>query len=335
MQTTAQALVEAHLEFLDAEFHQASNIKLEFQHLYAWLGQQKLQDLVSLDTLHALLIKQVVQTRTPDFLIKQIQLHIGEVITHPLNDNTTIEQVIPVETIDRIAKYVASKSAHRQRLIQRLANNPAYAQMLTQIIQQAVQDYMDNSFVAKKVPGVSSFMKMGKSVLEKATDTNLDDALKVYLEKNISKLSQLSERVINQQFTDDRLYHMQANLWHKIKKMPIKVLQDYVEVKDLPETVGMGAEVWDFLRQTSYLEQQVRDGISAWFERNRELSIQQILLDVNVDADMIANEMSDLLVPLVQIMISEGYLRQRARHYLEKFYHSDAVSGILSEQVTS
>ena len=330
MHSTAHALLEAHLDFLDQEFQQAANIQLEFEQFSAWFGQQTLADIWPVDAIQDLGIQLVLHTPATSFLIEQITHHIAEALNHPLNDTTTIEQVIPVATIDRIAKYIASKSAHRKRLIQRLANNPAYAQMLSQIIQQAVQDYMDNSFVAKKVPGVSSFMKMGKAALERATDTNLDDALKIYLEKNISKLSQLSERVINQQFTDDRLYHMQANLWHKIKVLPVKVLREYIEVNDLPTTVGMGHEIWDFIRQTPYLEQQVRDGIANWYQRNQARTFHDILLDLNVSPELISKELNALLCPIIQRMIAQGYLRTRAQHYLEKFYASAPVTQILT-----
>lgn len=47
----------------------------------------------------------------------------------------------------------------------------------------------------------------------------------------------MSERVLNQHFNDDKLYHFQANIWHSIKVMPLSVLRNYVEVQDLPQTL--------------------------------------------------------------------------------------------------
>ncbi|MFW2125015.1 hypothetical protein ACG94O_19195, partial [Acinetobacter ursingii] len=102
-------------------------------------------------------------------------------------------------------------------------NNPAFSMMVTQLIQNSIQDYLDNSLRSKKVPGGGRFMKMGKSVLESVTDSNLDDTVANYLQKNIIKLSQLSEKVLNQHFNDEKLYQFQANLWHKIKKLPVNV----------------------------------------------------------------------------------------------------------------
>ena len=83
-------------------------------------------------------------------MIDQIAEHIRFALIHPLNDQTLIQDVIPVLTIDRIAQYIASKSDHRKALIKRVTNNPAFSTMVSQLIQHAIQDYMDNSLMAKK-----------------------------------------------------------------------------------------------------------------------------------------------------------------------------------------
>ena len=175
-------------------------------------------------------------------------------------------------------------------------------------------------------------MKMGKSVLENVTDTNLDNTVAKYLQKNILKLSQMSETVLNQHFDNDKLYHFQANIWHKIKDMPLSVLKNYIEVQDLPQTVGMGHDIWNFLRQSDYLKQQVHDGIHAWYVRNQEHTFDALLRDLNIDESLVQNELQGLLNPIMQQLISQQHLHDRARVYLEKFYYSDAAQKILNPQ---
>ena len=327
-----EQLIDAQLEFLDQEFSSADTIQNEFIAFYHWFRKQPLKNLWSFPQINDLLQKQILATPASAFLIEQIADHIRLALAHNLNDSTKIEDVIPVATIDKIAQYVASKSSHRQALIKKVVNNPAFSTTLTQLIHHSIQDYIDNSVMNKKVPGVGRFMKMGKSVLESVTDSNLDDTVKHYLQKNIIKISQLSEQVINQQFDDNKLYHFQANLWHKIKQVPLSRLRNYVEVSDLPNTVGMGHEIWDHIRQTDYLKQQVHDGVYAWYARNQERTFDLLLRDLNIEETLIENELSDLLALVLQQVIQTGYLRQRARTYLEKFYYSEQVSEILAEQ---
>ncbi|WP_180113879.1 MULTISPECIES: hypothetical protein [unclassified Acinetobacter] len=325
-----EQLIDAQLNFLDQSFSHNDTVATEFTHFYQWFRKQSLQQIWSFDQINALLQKQILNTPTSQFLIEQIAEHIKFALIHPANDSITIAEIIPVLTIDKIAQYVASKQGHRQRLIHTMVNNPAFSAMISQLIQHAIQDYLDNSVIAKSVPGVSRFMKMGKSVLENVTDTNLDNAVSKYLQKNILKLSQMSETVLNQHFDDHKLYHFQANLWHKIKALPVSVLKNYVEVQDLPQTVAMGHEIWDFMRQSEYMKQQVHDGVYAWYVRNAERPFDLLLRDLNIDEALIQHELQNLLNPIVQQMIESGYIRERSRLYLEQFYYSSEALKILN-----
>ncbi len=324
-----EQLIDAHLNFLDQTFAQTGTVQTEFLNFYHWFRKQSLQQLWSFEQINTLIQKQILHTPASSFLIDQIAEHIKFTLIHSINDSTKIADIIPVLTIDKIAQYVAGKSDHRQRLIKTVVNSPAFSAMISQLIQHSIQDYLDNSVIVKSVPGVSRFMKMGKSVLENVTDTNLDDAIGKYLQKNILKLSQMSETVLNQHFDDHKLYHFQANLWHKIKNMPVSVLKNYIEVQDLPQTVGMGAEIWDYIRQSDYLKQQVHDGVYAWYIRNQERPFDLLLRDLNIDEALIQNELQNLLNPIIQQMISSQYLRERARVYLAQFYYSEEAQAIL------
>ena len=328
--TIIDQLIEAQLDFLDQEFSQKSSIQSEFLEFYHWLRKQQLKDIWSFEQIYNLIQTQILDTSASPFLIEQISEHIRFALIHPSNDQTTIEDIIPVTTIDHIAQYVASKSEHRRALIKRITTNPAFSTMVTQLIQHSIQDYLDNSLMNKKVPGVGRFMKMGKSVLESVTDSNLDDTIANYLQKNIIKLSQLSETVLNQHFDDEKLYQFQANLWHKIKKLPISVVRNYIETNDLPKTVGLGHEIWEHIRQTDYLKQQVHDGVYAWYARNQERSFDLLLRDININEELIQNQLTELLSPIIQEMIQSKHLRERARHYLEKFYYSERVKNLLN-----
>ena len=326
-----EQLIHAHLNFLDHEFAQAETIQLEFQTFYHWLCSQQLQKIWSFEHIFQLLEKQILVTAASPFLIEQIAEHIHFALIHPLNDQTTIEDVIPVATIDKIAQYIASKNEHRQHLIHSIVHSPAFSALIIQLTQHSIQDYLDHSMMSKRVPGVGQFMKMGKSVFENITDSKIDETIAHYLQKNIIKISQMSERVLNQYFDNDQLYHFQANLWHKIKVMPLAVFRQYIEVQDLPQTVAMGHALWDHIRQTPYLRQQLHDGVYTWYARNQERTFKQLLQDLNINEALIQQELSTLLIPVLQQLIQTGHFRQRAKVYLEKFYYSEQVLEILKQ----
>ncbi|WP_353171670.1 hypothetical protein [Acinetobacter rudis] len=326
-----EKLINAHLDFLDQTFAQPENIQSEFLHFYQWLRKQQLQDIWQFEHIYQLIEQQILLTPASDFLIEQIIEHCRFALIHPVNADTRIEDIISVHSIDKIALYLSKKSKQRQKLIHSIVNHAAFTAMLSQLIQHAIQDYIDNAMMAKKVPGVGRFMKMGKSVLESVTDSNLDDTLNHYLQKNMLKIIQLSEQVLNQHMDDNKLYHLQANIWHKIKGIPLSHLQGYLDHEDMDSVVKLSKEVWDHFRQTDYLKQQVHDGVYAWYVRNQERSFDLLLRDLNINEALVSNQLQALCTPLIQHMISQDYLRQRARHHLEQFYYAQHTQQILAE----
>lgn len=324
-----EQLIDAHLDFLEQEFSQPKNLHDEVQAFFHWFTEQNLQDLWDFQSLFNLLEQQVLKNQLSAFFVEQCVEHIRFSLVHDLNDHTKIVDIFDVMTIDKIAQYVASKTEHRHKLIHRVVNHPAFSAMISQLIQQALEDYFEHS-MGKRVPTVGRFMKMGKSVFESVTDSRFEETVAHYLQKNIVKLSQLSEQVLNQHFDNEKLYYFQANLWHKIKASPLSVFKNYIVLEDLPHTVGLAHEVWNHLRQTDYLKQQLHDGLYTWYVRNQERNFRQLLRDLNIDEGLLMQQLQPLFAAVMQQAIRSGYLRQRARGFLERFYYAETTRQILA-----
>lgn len=325
-----EQLIEAHLDFLEQEFSSVNTVQEECQQFFNWFRSQTLQDLWQVEQLQQLIQQQILNTPLSSFFVEQLATHLHFALSHDVNDSTKIEDVLDVMAIDQLAQYVASKSEHRTKLVSNIVNHPAFSALASQLIQHALQDYLDHS-MNKRVPSVGRFMKMGKSVLETVTDSRLDDTVANYLQKNISKLSQLSEQMLNQHFDDEKLYHFQANLWHKIKHQPLSVVKNYIVLDDLPQTVNLVNQFWDYFRQSDYLKQQLHDGIYTWYIRNQQRPFDLLLQDLNIHQDLFKNEVHALLEPVFLKLVSTGYLRKRARTLLVKFYYSEATYTLLNQ----
>lgn len=331
MQSKAQQLLDAQVDFIQQLLNDDTMIHQEFMDFFAWFTQQNIGDVWQPQHINALLQQQTLNTPVSSRLIELIEQHIAFALAHPDNAQTQIDAVLDVHTIDHIAQYIASKNAHRQALVKQLVNNSAYVELMTNIVQQSIKDFIDNGVLSKKVPGMGSLMKVGKSVLERASDNTLDENLRHYLHKNFSKISSLSERLINQYLDDDKVYHLQAQFWHSIKDAPLSSVKNYILIEDLPHTVGLGQQIWEHLRQTEYLQQQVADGVAHWFEVHKNDTFAKVLADIHIDENLLRNELADLCLPIIQKLIADGYLAERIGFYLSQFYASDAVQQILAE----
>lgn len=329
MNAKAQALLDAQLHFIEQKLTSPESVKAEVFGFFDWSRQQNMINLCSSEIINTLAQKQVLATPLTESLLQQLEQHIQLVIFHPKNSDTTLADILPSETIDQIVQFIASKTEQRKQLIQKLVNNPSYVELIANIVQQSIKDYMDNSVVAKKVPGVGSIMKLGKAALERTTDFNIDDALNSYLHKNLNKLSSLSEKLINQHFDDDKLYQLQLKIWNGIKTTPLSEFQAHVNPEDVSHSVNMGGQVWDHIRQTAYLQAQVATGVKAWIERYAQETVATVLKDVNIDEELLHTELYAAITPALEHLIKDGYVLQRIRVHLEEFFASAEVDAIL------
>lgn len=197
--------------------------------------------------------------------------HIHKVLVHPATEFTQIEQIIDVMTVDQLAQYISSKTEFRQKLIQQIVYSPIFANLVSQIINRALQDYLNNPL-----------LKAGKSVLEQT------------LQK---KLGKISENLLNQYLTDDKLYHLQADLWHKIKNIKITQL---VDQKEIEPTLLISKSFWVYFSQSSFFKTLLQD----WYSQ------------ANIRLDFLEPALTDEFI-------------QHTRQQLENFYYLPSTQTLL------
>jgi len=185
MNARTDALVQAHLQQILTQLQSIDTLSAEVDAFMDWLSQQALSSLVPLERIQQLAQQYALDLPLTDRLRDDVVSIIQNALDHPANQTTTLSEIIPAESVETVARYLSGQKQHRETLIHEVFSNPAYAKMLSQTISHAITDYMENNAIAKKMPGMGSLMKLGKSALESATNSNFDQALQQYLNKNI------------------------------------------------------------------------------------------------------------------------------------------------------
>ena len=327
----AERLIEAQLQHIVSLLQNGDQIIIEVNALIDILSSLPVARLVTVESLQAIAQQYILDRPLQPHLAEQIVAQVRFALNHPQNKNTTLEALIPQDVVDNLANYLSSQKEHREALIHRIFSNPTYAQMLSQTISHAITDYMDNNVLTKKVPGVGGLMKLGKSVIEKATDSNLDDALKNYLNKNINNIIAVSEKMANRHLNDQQVHQLIMQGWKSIRKKPVSIVQKYITDDGINEAAVIGTRTWDVVRKNPYLQAQVKDGIAHWYDNNKDTPLSTLLADVHLDKAMIEQEIRKIALPIIQMLINDGYVKARVEGLLRQFYESDAVTAILSE----
>lgn len=327
----AERLIEAQLQHILALLQSGDQIIVEVNALIDALSSLPVSKLVTLESLQSIAQQYILDRPLQAHLVEQIVSQVKFAIHHPKNSETTLELLVPQDVVDNLARYLSSQKEHREALIHRIFSNPTYAQMLSQTISHAITDYMDNNVLTKKVPGVGGLMKLGKSVIEKATDSNLDDALKNYLSKNINNIIAVSEKMANRHLNDQQVHQLIIQGWKSIRKKPVSIIQQYVNDDGINEATLISTRTWDVVRKNPYVQAQVMDGIAHWYNTQQDTPLSTLLADIHLDKAMIEQEIRKLAMPVIQLLIDNGYIKARVEALLRQFYESDAVTAILAD----
>ncbi|MEC7119371.1 MAG: hypothetical protein VXW65_05665 [Pseudomonadota bacterium] len=330
MNPRTDALIQAHLQQSLTQLQSIDTLSSEVDAFMQWLDTQSISTLISLERIQHLAQIYALDHPLTDRLRDDVVSIIQNALDHPSNQTTQLADIIPTQTIETAARYLSEQKQHRETLIHEIFNNPAYAQMLSQTISHAITDYMENNVIAKKVPGMGSLMKLGKSALESATNSNLDSALQQYLNKNINNLIGISEKMANKHLNDAQVYAIIIQAWKKIGPQKISQLRQYAPAQTVQETAVMVHDTWNHLRTTAFIQQQVMDGIANWYSLNQARSPIAILADFNVSPQTIRTELQHSALPIIQLAVDSGYPAQRIEILLRDFYESEAAQQILN-----
>lgn len=160
--------------------------------------------------------------------LQQLDLteHLQKAIHHPATATVTIEQIVDVMAVDELAQYISNKTEDRQKLIKTIVYHPVFSSLISKIIER----YLNNPL-----------FKAGKSVLEQT------------LQK---KLGKISEDLLHQYLTDDKLYHIQADIWHKIKDIKLKQI---IDEKDISKPLAITKSFWMYFSQSEFFKTLLQD----------------------------------------------------------------------------
>lgn len=334
MHPTASALLAAHRQHLLAQFaadNVANTLSREVNAFLDWSQTRPINAVVKVEDIQSIAQRYVLQQAPSTGLQTQILHLVKAAINSPINDKTYIHQLIEHKDYLAIVDKIASHEQLRQDIIHTVVGNPVYAKLLSDIVYQALSDYLGSENpLAKKVPGMSSLMKMGKGIME-STGGNaaLESALKSYLHKNTQKIVDISEKILLKTLDAKQIHHVADQLWHKVRALPLSVVKQYINQQDIEFGVKTGVTLWNHARHTAYAQEMLNELISAWYQGFAQQDGVSLLADLNISREQLVQEILLFVQPVVADMLETGFIAARIDAQLSDFYQSEAVAALL------
>lgn len=331
MHTKAAQLLDAQIAFTVEQLTGSNFQSLVEEHIDAALA-----DLKKLKLKDAVSAKQVTETAL--FYASEMDISpaipelVGEiarrVYQHPGHDDTQLKDLLDDQYFREFAKKVSEMREVRERIVRESIGNPMYSEMIGDVLYHGIKNYIADNPLTKKIPGAQSMMKIGKGLMDKATP-NLEAGLQKYVNHNIKSSLRDSERFLLKHLDDDALYNMIIDVWNKVKDSKVSVFKNYVSEDDIEDAFVIGFDFWRTLRQGEYYRGVIASGVTFFFEKYGNSSLDEIMEEMGVDRDMVVRDVMHYVPGVLKALQKKKLLEPALRRTLSPFYESDAVAAIL------
>ncbi|MEJ6067213.1 MULTISPECIES: hypothetical protein [unclassified Psychrobacter] len=325
---TANSLIDAQITFMQQWLRkQAEPLSME---AWQWLGAQPLAKYISSDDVQRLFNDWLLDHPLSEVMRSDIRDILHSIIYHPANDNVPLSELIDDTQVVTLADYIGSHEQQRNILIHTLVGNDTFADLLTQTLYHAINDFMENTL--DKAGGVGKLMKLGRSSFEKATNRNLDEKLQTYLHRNIKDLAHRAEANAQEHLSNEEVSRLVVTGWARIKEQPISHIQTYL--RDEPDNSSIDhieasiQQSYNRLRMSPYLHSLVAASVDTWYRNHQSDTIAQVAKSLHIDEAAIG-QLSTTLRPIIYDALDSEWLTAHLREMLQAFYSQPNIKDSL------
>jgi len=329
-------LIETHVEhelnrFRDKAYKQT--IEEEIAAVFNWAKKIKLKDVITPEQILGIIRRNVVELPVAGGVTELAGEMSQKVLASRHNKKTALEDIFDRKQYDDIVDKVGSLTTARNDLIHRLTNSTPYSRQISEVLFTGIKDYLlEENIIAKKVPGVSSLIKVGKFAVNKtmhSLEVAIETRVKGFIESNLENTIRRSEKSLVNYFDETRIVDTGEEIWESIAETKLSEYFSAIDANDMEDFIVIGYDFWLHFRKTKYFKGIYTELVKFFFKKygNRELDV--ILEDIGVTEDMVIKELCEIVAPGIEKALSIGYLEERIRARLEDFYFSKAAATVI------
>lgn len=333
----AQALLDAHVhhvvEQLGGDGLQAL-IETQLDALLVDCMRLKLKDVVT-----AKMIKDTARTYAADIEmgggLPQLVADVAQAVyAHKVLDETTPTDIVSHARYSEFIDKLLELRSLREKLVREISTSPIYIAFASDLLYHGIKGYVARSSeLTKGIPGASSVMKLGRSVMNKASpglETSLDESLKKYVSRSVEATAKSSADFVLKHLNDDALRGMAREIWDRNKFTPLGTLREDVDGDDVEDLFVIGYEYWRELRKTDLYVKLIDTGIDAFFEAYGDIYLGDLLDDLGITRDLMVAEAMRYAPHVIKVLKRKKLLEGLVRRQLEGFYRSGIVEQVLA-----
>lgn len=251
-----------------------------------------------------------------------------ELYQHKAHDNACLNDLVTDHDFKDLLNKFGEMKELRERLIHEAVENPIYAALVSDLLYNGIDRYINDNPLTNRLPGAKSMLKLGKSMMDRA-NPKFEAGIRHYIKANTRAALRESERFLTQYLESEQLEISATRIWERLKTEEVSRFRDYISEDDVEEIFVIGFEFWRRFRTTDYYADLITAGVDFFFKKYGRTSLKTLLKELGVSRDMIVGEAHRYAPRIVAELNKHGFIEQLARTQLASFYASDELAAVL------
>ena len=305
----------------------------ELNHVLAKLEHIRLRDAVDEAKVKGTAQRYAVEMEIGGAIPELFGEIANRIFEFPASRTTKIGEVVSDSIATEFIEKLFEQDGVLDHAVTNIRNSTPFRHFLSDVIFTVLKGYVfEQNNLMKFSTVASSTRKVREWLSTKAPDLSegLEDRVRNLMESGVkSSLEMVDETLDNEQYRETAMNSALA-FWDVVREWPLTAYRDYLTEQDLQEFMVLGYEFWLEFRNTEYLKSCIDLGVDFFFEKYGDQSLQDLLDDIGISHEMIADELDNYLPDLATLVIKEGLAEGFLRRNLQRFYSSKKVQDLLA-----
>lgn len=305
----------------------------ELNHVLARLEHIRLCDAVDESKVKATARRYAVEMEIGGAIPELFGEIANRIFEFPASRTTKIGEVVSDSIATEFIEKIFEQNGVLDHAVTNIRNSTPFRHFLSDVIFTVLKGYVfEQNNLMKFSTVASSTRKVREWLSTKAPDLSegLEERVRNLMESGVkSSLEMVDETLDNEQYRETAMNSALA-FWDVVREWPLTAYRDYLTEQDLQEFMVLGYEFWLEFRNTEYLKSCIDLGVDFFFEKYGDQSLQDLLDDIGISHEMIADELDNYLPDLATLVIKEGLAEGFLRRNLQRFYSSKKVQDLLA-----
>ncbi len=218
-----------------------------------------LQELLALEQIQSLVLTAIPKAVVVEHINALLPV-VHQVIAQKLSGSDAVSDVLCKQTFLQSIKAILADEAVLKRITHTIVYSDLYRHLISEVLLQGIKQFFSEQSFLAKLPGVGSFLKMGKWGMTKVIpnwEDIVDSQAREFLKANLNSSLSFSQSCLMNSFGAEHLTETLEHLWQVLANVKLRALNVWVQ------SIGSDQIAhWLQAHWAQYVDSSVYDAVS-------------------------------------------------------------------------